>query len=227
MPVEQQEALTAYLEKFATEERKTRMRAMLAQRIGRLRIVLEDIQDPHNASACVRTTEIFGVQHLHNIQNRHKFFLNRDVAMGAHRWMTLHRYSRRDQDNTAVCLQELKDQGFLVVATALQEDTVSLYDLPVDRPLAVCFGNESNGASPKMLEMADLTMKIPMYGFTQSFNISVSAALSLQELTRRIRLQEDGWQLPDEEQRDVYLHWLWRTIARPELHLRVFLREHA
>lgn len=218
--------MTTYLEGFATPERCERMRDVLSRRIGNLRVVLEDLQDPHNSSACLRTTEIFGLQHLYNIQNLYKFYINRDVAMGAHKWLTLHRYSRRQQDNTTACLEELKGQGFTIVAAALAEDSVSLYDLPVDRPLAICFGNERNGLSPRALELADVTMQIPMLGFTQSFNISVSVALTLQELTRRIRLGT-GWELPADEQRETYLAWLSKTIPRPELHMRAFFNARA
>ena len=200
------------------------MRAVLPERTEWVRVVLEDIFQPHNASASMRSCECFGVQHIHVVENRYKYTLNREVAMGSTRWVDLHRHHEPGVDNSAACLRELKQAGYRIVATSPREDAVPLSEIPLDRPLALCFGTEEDGLGEGILSSADLHTRIPMYGFTRSYNLSVSVALSLQEIRRRLVAEGIDFRLGPERQRSVQLGWLLRCVRNGDMLARAFLR---
>jgi tRNA (guanosine-2'-O-)-methyltransferase len=220
-----EQALLDHLLQFVTEEKAARMRAVLRERTEWVRVVLEDIFQPHNASASVRSCECFGIQHVHVVENRYTYTLNREVAMGSSRWVDLHRHRNPENDNSAACLEELREAGYRVVATSLSNDAVPLSAIPLDRPLALCFGTEEDGLGEGLLASADLHTRIPMYGFTQSYNLSVSVALCLQEIRRRLEAEGIDFRLGVDRQRSVQLGWLLRCLRNGELLARAFLRE--
>lgn len=199
------------------------MEEVIAARTSRLQVVLEDIFQPHNASAVMRSCECFGIQHLHVIENRYTFRPNREVAMGASKWISLHRYNEEGRDNTRTCLDSLKDAGYQIAATSLDAASVPLDKLPLDRKTALWFGTEEDGLSRAVLEQADVHVHIPMHGFTQSFNISVSAALCLYELRKGLEKQ-GGWELDEAEKRAVYRLWLRNSVKNADILERTFLR---
>ncbi|MBC7865093.1 MAG: RNA methyltransferase, partial [Bacteroidia bacterium] len=200
--------LIEYLKQFATENRIKRFDEVLAKRIDHMHIVLEDIYQPHNASAVMRSADCFGVQNVHIIENRNKYKENEDIALGSGNWVTKHFY-RGEENNTKNCLSSLKEKGFKIVATTPHEKDCTLKELPIDTKFALVFGTEKEGISKDVFEMADAYVKIPMYGFTESFNISVCAALCMYELTERIRSSTSiHSKLSEEEKTDVYLSWL-------------------
>jgi tRNA (guanosine-2'-O-)-methyltransferase len=211
------EALTAYLGRQISARRKGRMEDVLASRTRLLTIALEDIYQPHNASAVMRSCECFGVQDVHIIENRNEYCLNPDVDMGASHWLTLHRYRQEGIDNTAVALNALKERGYRLVATTPHRDGCALDDLPVTGPLALLFGTEELGLSAGALALADDYIHIPMCGFTESLNISVCAALALRELTRTLRVNGFQWALSDEEKAELRLAWYRRSVRGAEL----------
>lgn len=212
----------AFLEGFLTPPRREKIEAVLGQRTGHLRVVLEDIFQPHNASAAMRSCECFGVQHLHIIENRYAYAPNNEVSMGSNKWISLHRHREADTDNTTACLQSLKKQGYRIVATALSPDTMPLSELPIDQPTALCFGTEEDGLSPTALALADATVSIPMFGFTQSFNISVAVSLTLYDLCGRLRRDRNDWTLPEMEQLALRWEWVCRSLKNPEALVRRF-----
>ncbi len=210
------ERAIARLEPFVTDAKKALMAEVLAQRTGHVRVVLEDLFQPHNASAAMRSCECFGVQHLHVIEQRYNYSTNPDVDMGSRKWMTLHRHRKPDSDNRLECIRSLRAKGYRIVATALRPDALPLPDLPVDEPVALFFGTEDEGLSQTILDEADMAVRIPMFGFTQSFNISVSVALCLHDICTRLRRSSVDWQLPPLEQREIYLTWLRRTVRHAD-----------
>jgi len=216
--------LVEYLMQFVTPHKRSLMEGVMEKRTHHLQVVLEDIFQPHNASAVLRSCECFGIQHLHVIEDRYPFSVNRDVAMGASKWVHLHRYQEAGGGNLRHCLSTLRDRGFRIVATSLEEGSTPLHALPVDTPFALCFGTEEDGLSKALMDQADEHLHIPMLGFTQSFNISVSAAICLYELRRRIEETVDNWQLNEAERRQAYLLWLRNSIKRVEVHEREFIR---
>lgn len=209
------EDLPKYLEQFISEQRVSRFREVLSQRTGHMRVVLEDIYQGHNASAVLRSCDCFGVQHVHFIENRNKMRLSEDVAMGSSNWLTIHRH-RDTGNNTRNAISVLKNKGYRIVCTSPHAQGFTLETLPVDRKFALVFGTEMNGISADAADLADAFVTIPMFGFTESFNISVCAALCMHDLIRRIKSTVPSWQLDEEEKKEVYLSWLRSSIDHSE-----------
>jgi tRNA (guanosine-2'-O-)-methyltransferase len=184
MEVSQKKELISYLSAFISEKRKARFDQVITQRMGHLRIVLENMYQAHNASAVLRSCESFGIQHVHFIENRNHLRISDDVAMGSSNWLSIHRHNDTE-NNTVNTLRHLKSLGYRIVATTPHKDDCTIDQLPVDGKLALVFGTEIDGISPEVFEHADEFVKIPMYGFTESFNVSVCAALCMYELTTR------------------------------------------
>ena len=214
--------LIAYLKQFVTEERFLKFREIINYRTRHITIALEDIFQPHNASAVLRTCDCFGVQDVHIIENRNKYEVNPDVALGASKWLDLIRYNEPGE-NTQACLTMLKNQGYRIVATTPHENGFTPENLPLDRKVALVFGTELAGLSSMVLEQADDFIRIPMVGFTESLNISVSAAILIQTLTNRLRTSEISWQLTESESDSILLKWLQQTINRSDKIIQVYL----
>ncbi len=213
-----------WLSQFVTEARMRRFTEVVGRRTRYLTIVLEDIFQPHNTSAVLRSCDCFGVQDVHIIENRNHYRVNPDVALGASNWLTLHRYNH-PEDNTIACLEKLKRQGYRLVATTPHENEHTPEDLPLDQKTALLFGTELHGLSGVALEMADEYVRIPMTGFTESLNISVSAATLLYVLTRRLHLSTIPWELSEPDQDEVLLSFLTNSIPEGEKILREYLRK--
>jgi tRNA (guanosine-2'-O-)-methyltransferase len=212
-----------HLAEFVTAQKLASMARVLAERTRAVTVVLEDIFQPHNTSAVIRSCECIGVQDVHVIENQHPYTVNRDVVMGAVKWIDLHRYNLTDGLNTERCLKGLKARGYRIVATALGDDTTPLPEIPVDANLAVVFGTEETGLSEAAQALSEYRLKIPMYGFTQSFNISVSAALCLYDICGRMRATRSDWQLTEDESKQLELTWLMKTVRNSEIVARRFL----
>ena len=209
--------MLAYLRDFVSERRRARIETVLAERTRWLTVALEDIYQPHNASAVLRSCECFGVQDVHIIENRNEYNLNPGVDMGASHWLTLRRYREEGADNTTPALAALKERGYRLYATTPHRDDLLLEEVPVDRPVAMLFGTEESGLSDRALAAADAYVRIPMYGFTESFNISVCAALTLRELSSKIRRDGVQWALSEGERDALRLAWYRHSIRGVEL----------
>ncbi|NMG60227.1 TrmH family RNA methyltransferase [Geitlerinema sp. P-1104] len=212
MNLQTQKDLIAYLTQHMTEARAARMDEVLGKRTRQLAVVLEGIHKPHNASAVLRSCDGFGVQDVHIIERDTEFDPNQQVSLGADRWLSLHRYDDYGVNNTAICFDRLKDQGFTLLATTPHEPTVNIDEVPIEGKTAILFGSELRGLSTYALSHADVRVKIPMYGFSESFNISVSAALCLYELTKRLRQGNHSWRLTEAERIALKLEWLRRSL---------------
>lgn len=214
MDTKTRQELMDYLSGFITENKLAKFEEVLASRTRYVTVALENIFQPHNASAVMRSCDLFGVQDVHIIENSNRFTVNPGVTVGSSKWLNLHRYNNREQDNTAPCLLGLKEQGYTIVATTPHQDDVLLRDLPVDEPIALVYGTEETGLSETALELADVYMKIPQVGFTESFNISVSVALSLYDIVERVRASDVAWQLSEEEKTELRLAWMRKVVKR-------------
>jgi tRNA (guanosine-2'-O-)-methyltransferase len=221
---------TAYLAEFMLDSRCERIEEVLQQRMRYLTVVLEDIYHAPNASAVIRSCECFGIQDLHVIENTKRYKPNADVVRGSAKWIDMHRYRTKvngqpgavlrhsscptkEDNNTATCISSLKENGFKIVATTLQDDkALTPEELPLTSPLALCFGTEELGLSDQVYDMADYTLKIPMYGFTESFNISVAVALCLQTLTAKLHNSQISWQLSDDEKTELRFAWYKKSV---------------
>ena len=214
MITEYEAELIEYLSSFATENRMKRIHGVLEQRTDYITVVLEDIFQPHNASAVLRSCDGFGIQNVHIIENRNQFRPNREVDMGTSQWLTLNRTSAEKGERvTKSCLQRLKADGYRIVATTPHTDDTDLEDFDLSAgKTALVLGTELEGISDDVYDCADEYLKIPMYGFVESFNISVACALVLHHLSWKLRCGSIDWQLPGEQRQELLLKWLRTTI---------------
>jgi len=203
--------LLTYLEGYLTEKRKTLFQKVLNDRTRHFTIVLEDIFQQHNASAVVRTCDIFGIQDLHVIENKYVNKVSRHVAKGSQKWLTFHRY-RKDTNNTEACITSLKEKGYQIIATTPHNDSCVLQDFDITKKSAFVFGVEKEGVSNEIMQQADGYLKIPMVGFTESLNISVAAAIILQDVSSKLRSSDILWKLSKQEKDTLYLEWVEKTI---------------
>ncbi len=218
------EELLTYLLGFITENKRNKFEKIINFRTRYLTVVLEDIYQPHNASAVLRTCDCFGIQDVHIIENKNKYDVNPDVALGSSKWLTMIKHNE-SEENTAAAINKLKKQGYKIVATSPHKDQYMLDDLPLDQKTALVFGTEMKGLSDVALKNSDYFVKIPMYGFTESFNISVSAAISLYSLTEKLRNSDINWQLPENEILDIKLDWVRNVIKHSDLIEKDFFRK--
>ena len=190
---------------------------LLFERIAQLRtrhvtVVLEDIYQSQNASAVVRTADLTGIQQIHVIEDRNKYQIDRGVTLGSSKWIDIARYQ-----GTAECVNGLRREGYRIIATSPRARNVTPENVDISRPMAFCFGTELTGLSDTMLDMADEHMSIPMYGFTESFNISASAAIVLYTVMQRLRSSDVEWRPSDADQVALKLRWIKKVVHDPDL----------
>ena len=191
-------ALYCFLSQFTTEERKKRFEEVLSYRTRHITIVLEDIYQPHNASAVLRSCDLTGIQDIHIIENKWVYDINPDIVVGSNKWLDLKKYNV-DDFNTPEAFEHLHERGYQIVATCPHRDDYTHETLPLDKPVALVFGTEKTGLTDYAIEHADMYVRLPMVGFTESFNISVSAALLMFTLTQRLHKSVDvEWHLTED-----------------------------
>jgi len=223
MDQQTQQDLINYLRGFATEARWENLQEKARYRTRHLSVVVEDVYQPHNASAVLRSCEGFGIQDVHIIENQHEFAPISQVTIGAEQWLSIHRYNQPKKDNTAECFAALKKDGYKIIATTPHEEDTNLNDLDISGKTALVFGSEIDGVSDRAMELADGFVKIPMHGFSESFNISVSAAICLYDLTLRLHQSDIAWELSAEEIEELSLEWLLQSIRAGEELKKSFL----
>jgi len=173
----------------------------------------------------MRSCDCFGVQDVHIIENRNEYQVIRDVALGSTQWLNLYKYNEKEF-NTLDCYEKLRKDGYRIIATTPHEKDTTIEELPVDTgKMALVFGTELEGLSPQAISQADEFVKIPIHGFTESLNISVTAALSLFHLTTKIRKSNVDWKLSDEESVDIRIEWAKRVLKNPDLIIKRFFEQ--
>ncbi len=182
-----------------------------ADRTRYLTVALENIYQEHNASAVLRTCDCFGIQDLQVIEKDNQYQVQRDIALGSDRWVDIYNYSE-DLNPTQRCINDLRNRGYQIVATTPHTDAYDVHNLPIDKPLAFFFGTERQGLSKEMMSEADLHVRIPMYGFTESFNISVSVAILLQTIRQRLEMSDLLWKLTEIEQIALKIEWCEKIL---------------
>lgn len=199
--------LLQYLEEFISPERRERFSRILRERTKYITVATEDVFQMHNASAVIRTCEVFGIQEAHLIEDRFGHRLDKNISMGAQQWVDVHRYER-----TSDCMTALREKGYKIIATTPHDNSCLLPDFKVQDKIALFFGTEKEGLSDVVLREADGFLKIPMSGFTESLNISVSAAIILQKLTSELRNSDINWRLTEDEIVQKRLDWTKKSI---------------
>ena len=215
--------LLVKLQPFISEDRMQKFDLILANRTRHFTVAVENIFQSHNASAVMRNCDCFGVQDLHVIANDNQYELSKHVAMGAEKWVDMHSYYKKE-NNTQDCIDAIKSQGYQIVATTPHTDDVLLPDFDISKKSAFFFGTEKEGLSDLVMDQADEYVRIPMYGFTESYNISVSAALVLHDVVTRLKKSEVAWQLSEEEILDKKVDWAVKSIRSGEQILKQLLQ---
>ncbi len=196
-----------YLENFLTGNRKQKFVDVLEFRTNHFTVAIEDVFQLHNTSAVMRSCEVFGIQNLHVIEERFSKKIDKEIAMGAEKWVDIDRHETIEQ-----CLRSVKENGFEIVATTPHHEDCDLQDYDISKKSAFFFGTERNGLSSEIIAAADSFLKIPMVGFTESLNISVSAAIILQSVTERLRKSNIDWKLSENEMLEKRLDWTRKSI---------------
>lgn len=216
--------LVEHLESFLLEERALLIRKVLSQRTRHIAVCLENIYQSQNASAVLRSSEAFGLQDVHIVEASNSFQINPDVVRGSDKWLTLSRY--QGSNATLDAISRLKSNGYRIVATSPHVDGVSLDDFDVEKgKAAIFFGNEHSGISQFVLDNADEFLYIPMRGFTESFNISVAAGMTVHALRNKLDKSAVEWNLTKGESIDLHLSWLMKAVKRSDLTIKRFLEE--
>jgi tRNA (guanosine-2'-O-)-methyltransferase len=203
--------LLTYLQSFLTEDRKQRFLDVLRKRTKYLTVAIEDVYQLHNTSAVIRSCDAFGIQEVHVVEDRFEKRLDKNIAMGAEQWVDVNRYQ-----TTTECIAALKDMGYQIVATTPHNDSRFLSQFELNTKTALFFGTEKEGLSKEVMQKADGFLKIPMVGFSESLNISVSAAIIIQKLTQELRISDIEWQLSDIEMLEKQLDWTKKSIKDVE-----------
>ena len=209
--------LITHLSSFITDDRWSRFQRVIEERTQYITVVLENIYQPLNASAVLRSADCFGIQDVHVIENHNNFTPDREVAMGSSRWLNIKRYNK-EENNTIKCIEKLKKEGYRIVATTPHTKDSNLQDFDLTKgKTALVFGTEMEGITDIALQEADEYLKIPMYGFTESFNLSVAVAVCLQHLSHQLRKENINWQLDEAAKEETLLNWLRYSIDRSEI----------
>ncbi len=214
--------LINHLKGVITPERGDKIDKIVLDRTRHITIMLENIYQSQNASAVLRTADCLGIQDVHVVENENQFEVHPDIALGSSKWLTIHQHNNHE-NNTLSAIQALKGNGYRVIATMPHEQECMIDDIDLSVPTVFMFGTELTGLSEDAIRLADGYVKLPMYGFTESYNISVSAAILLYSVTQRLRKSNIPWQLTNEEQDEIVLDWCKKSIKTPDLIIERFL----
>ncbi|WP_417351443.1 TrmH family RNA methyltransferase [Flavobacterium alkalisoli] len=209
-----------YLETFITESRKENFIKILQNRTKHFAIAIEDVFQLHNTSAVMRTCEVFGIQELNVVEEKYGKRIDKEIALGAQKWVDVNRFA-----TTTNCIDDLKAKGYRIIATTPHEESCMLDDFDISQPAAIFFGTEKMGLSEEVLERADGFLKIPMVGFTESLNISSSAAIVIQNITSRLRKSDIEWQLTEEEILEKRIDWTRKSIKDIDFITKKYLEQ--
>jgi len=222
---DQEHKVLSHLSQFVSDHKKQFVERVLDNRTRQVTIILEDIYQSQNASAVIRTVECLGLQDVHIVENTAKYQLNIRVLKGSYKWLNLERYRTRDVNNTQTCFEHLKNEGYKILVADPAEDGVSIHDVAIDDgKVALLFGNELRGVSAYAQQYADQRIRIPMYGFTESLNISVSVAICLNALITKLHASGNRYPLTEEEKSIIRLNWFRKMVRKSDIIEREFVR---
>lgn len=199
--------LFEYLQSYLTEHRKALFDEVVSKRTRHFTVVTEDVYQLHNTSAVMRSCDVFGIQDLHVVEELQGERIDKEIALGAQKWVTLKRY-----DSIGDCIDSLRKENYQIIATSPHKDSHLLKDFDITKKAAFFFGKEDKGLSDEVFNKADGSLKIPMYGFTESLNISVSVAIILQTVVAKLKETNMYWKLSKDEQMEVLYDWTKKSI---------------
>jgi tRNA (guanosine-2'-O-)-methyltransferase len=208
-------------ESHLTERRLARIRQALDNRTRCITVLLEDIYDPLNASAVLRTADGLGIQDVHIAENRHAFSVHAKVSGRAAHWLSIfrHRLDFKSEQvdiherpsgvpaSTKLAYETIRAQGYKIIATSPRGQSTPLSEINLREKNVIALGSEKWGLSDWAIENADTTVALPMLGFTESYNISVTAAMVLHFLSQRLRSERSDWGLEKKEKEELWQKW--------------------
>ncbi len=212
--------LYEFLSYYLNDSRKELLEQKVNHRTTYITIIVEDVFQPQNINALIRTCECLGVHQIHVVEVRNKFEIHRDISMGAAKWIEIKKYKSIEK-----CVEKLRSEGYDIVATTPAEESINLGEVKLDKKIALMFGTELTGLTEKAISLADYSMKIPMYGFTESYNISVSAAICLYHLNEKLRNSNINYKLSEEKKYEILVNWAEKSLRKPKLLIQEFLNK--
>jgi tRNA (guanosine-2'-O-)-methyltransferase len=226
--IEFDQDLLEYLGRYITDHKKSVIEKVLAKRTRHLTVVLENIFKPHNASAVIRTCDCFGLQDIHIIEKTDQYKVNPFVTRGASQWVDLHKHYKAGTNSVDNCFASLREKGYKIYGTSPAPTALPIYELQPEEKLALVFGNEHEGISEEVKTKADGLVHIPMLGFTDSFNISVSASIILYDLVKKAEdLVLPDFYLSESEKNKLRMKWYRSVVKNSDIHEKVFRKNRA
>lgn len=214
-------AFINYLELRLPDNKRKKMAEVIPMRTKHLVSVIENVLDSNNTNAILRTSEALGIHEAHLVYGNIKYIPQKSVSKGAHLWMDTFMYGEENENNALTCIQHLKNKGYQLIVT--DPDAVkSIHDVNIERPVALCFGQESKGISDEFKRHADMIIALPQYGFTDSYNVAVAAGMVMMPIMERLRESSVHWQLSEEEKSIIYKHWILNYFTPVSAHYEHF-----
>jgi len=214
IPIElRSQQLYNWLLQFISNSKKEKIEEKLNNRTRYITAVLENVFDHQNSNAVIRSCEALGMQDIHIVNYQSTFKPAKSVNKGSYKWMTVNKYVELDEAYQLTSIKLLKEKGYRIIATVPGKENNTPENLSIDNPLAVCFGQESSGITPRLLKLSDIQLTVPMYGFTESFNISVAAGIVFYELNKRLRKSNINWHLTDPEKEELRWQWIENSLT--------------
>ena len=207
-----------YLQQFLTDERLSKIEHFSKESSDFVLPVMEDVYQFRNAAAIVRSVEACGFHHVVALEEENVFNPNLKVTKGAETWVQVEK-----MPNNLDSLKEIKSRGYRILAVSPEKNATMLPDYEVKEPIALVFGTELEGVSDEILDFADETLAIPMFGFTKSFNVSVAAAICMYELKQKLIKSGIEYKLSDEKLLELKIRWAKNSIKSSEQILERFL----
>lgn len=209
-----------YLKQFLTEERLRKIEHFAPESSDFVLPVLEDVYQFRNAAAIVRSVEACGFHKVVALQEENNFEPNLKVTKGADTWVEVEKLPRNMES-----FQKIKDKGYKIVAVSLENNAKMLPDYEITEPIALVFGTEMEGVSQEILDFADETLAIPMYGFTRSFNVSVAASICMYELKQKLMKSDIDYKLNEEKLLRKKILWTVNSIRSGQQIFEKYLRD--
>lgn len=201
----------AYLQQFLTAERLHKIEYHAEESSDFILPVLEDIYQFRNAAAIVRSVEACGFHKIVALEKENLFNPNLKVTKGADTWVNVERLPW-----SLDSLQKIKNRGYRMVAVSPEKNAISLPNFKITEPVSLIFGTEWDGITEEILEFADETLKIPMYGFTKSFNVSVAAAICMYDMKQKLLNSNLNYKLSEEKKLELKIKWAVNSLRSGE-----------
>ncbi len=208
-----------YLQQFLTEERRQKIEHFSRESSDFVLPVIEDVYQFRNAAAIVRSVEACGFHKIVAMESENEFNPNYRVTKGAENWVEVERLSHNLES-----LKQIKNRGYKIVAVSPENNAKQLSDFNISEPIALVFGTEKEGVSKEILDFADETLAIPMYGFTKSFNVSVAAAICVYDLRQKLESSKINFKLSEDKLWEMKVRWAVNSIKSGEQILEKYLR---